>query len=230
MTNSQIIDHIQEYIKKGTIIAPFLFFGQNSELLEQQIIDISHELLANNNAPKTAFFHFSIPDKNIKIKDIKAFIEPSFSRANYGIQIFYIPDVSRLTVSSSNSLLKFLEEPAPGNIILLSSQSESGILDTILSRTHTIPLWWKQKSKEDPFYQDLINSHIQKKNQELVSYFFRNKLEKQDYVSFLENLIIYSKKHLCFIPMLQEIEEDINAIIQNNALPRNIVDKWILQL
>jgi hypothetical protein len=43
-----------------------------------------------------------------------------------------------MTLQASNSLLKFFEEPGKQNIIFLSAKSESGILDTILSRVQTV--------------------------------------------------------------------------------------------
>jgi hypothetical protein len=125
MINSQMKQHIQNIIKGTSQVSPFLFLGQNIEICNEQIVQIAEEILKEQNIPKTAFFHFQNTDNNIKTKDIKAFIEPSFTQASYGIQIFFIPNISRFTLSSSNSLLKFLEEPSPGNIIFLSNTSES---------------------------------------------------------------------------------------------------------
>jgi hypothetical protein len=76
----------------------------------------------------------------------------------------------------------------------------------------------------------MIRNYINEKNPEILSYYFRNKLEKQDYINFLENLIIYSKENLVFINYLTEIDEDINAIKQNNVNAKYIVDKWLLRL
>jgi len=56
----------------------------------------------------------------------------------------------------------------------------------------------------------LIKSYINNESDELLNYFFKNKLEKQDYINFLENLIIYAKKNLVLIVFLEEILEDLN--------------------
>jgi len=76
----------------------------------------------------------------------------------------------------------------------------------------------------------LIKSYLKEESNELIAYFFKSKLEKQEYIDFLENLIIYSKNNLTFINYLEEINEDINSIKQNNLNAKYIVDKWILKI
>jgi hypothetical protein len=63
-----------------------------------------------------------------------------------------------------------------------------------------------------------------------LSYFFRNKIEKDDYINFLENLIIYGKENLVLIDFLSEIDDDINAIKQNNVNVKYVIDKWLLRI
>ena len=175
---------------------------------------------------------YSLEDnwKNIKIKEVKEFIEFSNSKSPYKFQIFLIENISRFTISAWNSLLKFFEEPDVTNLILLTNSSESWILDTILSRVQTINLWWNKSISKDEFLTSMINSYICDKNPEILSYYFRNKLEKQDYLNFLENLILYSKENLAFIDYLSEIDEDINAIKQNNVNAKYVIDKWLLKI
>jgi len=76
----------------------------------------------------------------------------------------------------------------------------------------------------------MLESYIKEKNTEILSYYFRNKLEKEEYINFLENLIIYAKENLVFIDFLSEIDEDINAIKQNNVNAKYVVDKWLLRI
>jgi len=89
-------------------------------------------------------------------------------------------------------------------------------------------MWWSSFSKKDDFYFSLIRSYTQDNSTEIFSYFFRNKLEKEDYIKFLENLILYAKENLCFIGLLTDIDEDINAIQQNNVSAKYVVDKYLL--
>jgi hypothetical protein len=71
---------------------------------------------------------------------------------------------------------------------------------------------------------------LEKRNSEIFSYFFRNKLEKFEYVEFLKSLILYAKKHLVFLDLIEEINEDINLVEKNNVNVKSIVDKYLLKI
>jgi DNA polymerase III delta prime subunit len=207
-----------------------LFLGKNPDLLNSDVKNLWLELLKNFEIPSNYLYSFEDNWEKIKIKDMSEFVKFSNSKPPYKFQIFFIENISRFTISAWNSLLKFFEEPDVSNVIFLTNTSESGILDTILSRVQTINLWWQSTIKKDNFIYSLIGSYVSKKDPEILSYFFRNKLEKNDYINFLENLIIYSKDNLVFIDYLTEIDDDINAIKQNNVNAKYIVDKWLLKI
>ena len=230
MINNKIIENIKNQIDKGDKKAPFLFLGKNNDLLNSDIKNLWLELLKEYNIPSNYLYLFEDNWEKIKIKDIANFVEFSNSKPPYKFQIFLIENISRFTISAWNSLLKFFEEPDSSNLIFLTNNSESWILDTILSRVQTINLWWTNKIQKDKFLYSMINSYIKEKNTEILSYYFRNKLEKEDYINLLENLIIYSKENLVFIEYLEEIDEDINAIRQNNVVAKYIIDKWLMRL
>lgn len=230
MINKNIKENIINQINKGDKKSPFLFLSNNSELLNSDIRNLWLDLLKHFEIPSSYMYKLEDNWKNIKIKEVKEFIEFSNSKSPYKFQIFLIENISRFTISAWNSLLKFFEEPDVTNLILLTNSSESWILDTILSRVQTINLWWNKSISKDEFLTSMINSYICDKNPEILSYYFRNKLEKQDYLNFLENLILYSKENLAFIDYLSEIDEDINAIKQNNVNAKYVIDKWLLKI
>jgi len=230
MINKNIKENIINQINKGDKKSPFLFLSNNSELLNSDIRNLWLDLLKHFEIPSSYMYKLEDNWKNIKIKEVKEFIEFSNSKSPYKFQIFLIENISRFTISAWNSLLKFFEEPDVTNLILLTNSSESWILDTILSRVQTINLWWNKSISKDEFLTSMINSYICDKNPEILSYYFRNKLEKQDYLNFLENLILYSKENLAFIDYLSEIDDDINAIKQNNVNAKYVIDKWLLKI
>lgn len=230
MKNSQVSPHIQELIKKGDRLSPFLFFGKNPEILTPQVEKIARELLELYKIPKSYLFTFPDNGEKIKIKDIQEFIKISHSHSGFPFQIFFIPNISRLTISSSNSLLKFLEESPKHNIILLSNNWENGVLDTVLSRCQTIDLWGTNISKKSAFFQDLLVWVSHWKKDEIVSYFFRNTLEKEEYIEFLYNIIYFWEENNAYQDILKEVFEDIHAIQSNNVIAKNIVYKWLLIL
>jgi len=230
MINKSIIENIIWQINKGDKKSPFLFLGKNPDLLNSDVKNLWLDLLKYFKIPSSYLYTFEDNWEKIKIKDMKSFVEFSNSKPPYKFQIFLIENISRFTISAWNSLLKFFEEPDITNVIFLTNNSESWILDTILSRVQTFDLWWQTKIKKDEFIYSLINNYITKKDTEILSYYFRNKLEKEEYISILENLIIYFKNNLIFINYLTEINDDINAIKQNNVVAKYVVDKWLIKI
>lgn len=230
MINKNIKNSIVEKLNKGDKKSPFLFIGKNSEILNSEVKALWIELLKDYEIPYTYLYTLEDNWEKIKIKDIKEFIYHSNSKPPYKFQIFFIENISRFTISAWNSLLKFFEEPDSTNLIFLTSTSESWILDTILSRVHTFNIWGQETNKKSEFYISMINNYINKRDPEIISYFFRNKLEKEEYINFLENIIIYAKENFKLIEFLTEIDEDINAIKQNNVNAKYVVDKWLLKI
>ena len=53
-------------------------------------------------------------------------------------KIFIIPGAEGLTLESSNTLLKTLEEPTPSSILILTTSVPENVLETVLSRCHVI--------------------------------------------------------------------------------------------
>lgn len=226
----QIFKNIVEKIWKGEELSPFLFIDKNIEILNEKIKSLAYEIFDFYKIPKVFLYILENSWENKKISEVKNFVENSNKSSPYKVQIFFIQNITNMTLQASNSLLKFFEEPGKQNIIFLSAKSESGILDTILSRVQTINFSWKQKDKTDFFYQDLIKNYVENNDSEILNYFFKTKLEKQNYTDFLENLIIFIKNNLVFVEFLDEILQDINAINQNNVNAKYIVDKWILKI
>jgi hypothetical protein len=76
----------------------------------------------------------------------------------------------------------------------------------------------------------MIESHIAKKNDELIIFFFSGKFEKWEYIDFLKTLLIFAWNDVRFLYLCDAIHEDINGILKNNLQGRYIVDKYIMKL
>lgn len=55
-------------------------------------------------------------------------------------RVFILPDVERMTENTVNALLKTLEEPPAGVVLLLTSSEPENLLPTLLSRCQVVPL------------------------------------------------------------------------------------------
>ena len=95
------------------------------ELVNSQVTSLAQELLQKYNIPLTYIYRLDDTGEKIKIAEIKRFVEPGNSLPGYTFQIFLIENISRLTLQSSNSCLKFFEEPGKHNVIFLTNNSES---------------------------------------------------------------------------------------------------------
>ncbi len=95
-----------------------------------------------------------------------------------------------LTDAAQNALLKTLEEPPPGTILILGASSEDQFLPTILSRCQVINLKSSNKSSEifDKDIKDLLDATMEKRFQ------FIEKLDKRD--EFLFALTLYFRNQM----------------------------------
>lgn len=226
-----LFDIVSQKIQKSSIFQPILFVWNNRDKLDIELNNLIWKLFSTFEVDKNNIYKLEDDGETIKIDVIRNFIAKSNVRSSYKFQIFLIENISRFTLQSANATLKFLEEPWDGNIIFLTNSSESWILETILSRVSIVNIFWKEVNKKNDFYYDLINNFVFKKSNSLLYYFFDDKkIQKEDYLAFLHNLIIYIKENLVFIDLLSDIENAINLVEKNSVSPKYLVDRIIINL
>lgn len=229
MINS-VINNVVDKVNKKEEIAPFLFLWSPISDLNLKIQDLSKNLSEILDINKNFIFTFKETEWKIKVKDIKEFLEKTFVTPSFWSQIFIIENISKMTEESANSCLKIFEEPWIWNTLFLTSESESNILDTILSRCTIVNTNQQEKFEKNEFYYNMIDDYVRGINFLFASYIFKEKLEKEDYINILKNLILYNKDNLIFLDMIWEINSDITWIQKNNILPKYIVDKYLLKI
>ena len=81
------------------------------------------------------------PSKEIKIEQIRQLADfMNISTHRQGLRVVVLYPAETLNMPASNALLKTLEEPPPGTVFLLSSNSLDRLLPTILSRCRKFAL------------------------------------------------------------------------------------------
>lgn len=225
-----LFENIWNAIRKGGEISPFLFLGQNLEILHHDLELYLQNLLKEYEIDSQSLFTLKDLGENLKIAEVKNFLTAWEVRPRFAFQIFFIEDISRMTPQAQNACLKFFEEPGEWNIIVLTASNTSWVLETILSRVKMYTLHSGGWSLGNEFYYSLISSHVKEKSDELVRYFFSGKYEKQEYITFLESLIVFISDTKEKAHLLDEIHEDISGIMKNNLQGRYIVDKYIMLL
>lgn len=228
--NNNLIENIIEKINKKEEIAPFLFLGTPIVEINKKVYDLCLKLCDALEINKNYIFNFKETDSKIKVKDLKDFLENIFVSPNFKAQFFIIENIAKMTEESANSSLKIFEETPIWNIIFLTSESEANIIDTILSRCTIINLTkWEDNIKSE-FYYNMIDEYIKNINLAFLSYIFKEKLEKEEYVKILKNMILYFKENKIHLNLIWEINEDINWIQNNNFLAKYIIDKYIIKM
>lgn len=221
---------INKSLESGEQISPTLFLWNDLIKNNITVSNLILELFQEYSVDKNNLIQISDSWEGIKIEETRLLLEKSSIKANDKFQVFLIENISRLSISSWNSLLKFLEEPWIWNIIFLTNTSESWVLDTILSRCKKVNLWWSTKTSENNFYYNLLDEFVKMKSPNIFSYFYKTKLEKKEYITFLKEIINYSKQNLVFSDFLNNIEDDLNLINNNNLNPKNITLKYLIKI
>ena len=131
----------------------FLLYGKDS--FEQERLSF---LIDNGNYPDLIVID---NDKEIKKEEIINLQERFSVKPLYGDYLIYIiKDASLLNQSSSNALLKFLEEPNPNVIAILLTSNMYKVMDTIVSRCQCFSLVPEEPKMEDIITMISLNSNI----------------------------------------------------------------------
>lgn len=227
---SNIIDKIEKSIKNKEEISPFLFIWNDLEKINSDLENIIFQIFSHFWEDKNNFFKLKDDWNSIKVKDIRIYLERSFIKSNSLFQIFFIENISRFTDESANAMLKFLEEPWIWNIIFLTNSWENNILETIISRVQLIQISNNSQIFYDDKYFSMLENFVSNNDFYIFSYFYKEKLDKEDYVLFLKTLIYFIEKKLVFRELLDLVYETLNSIISQPIMPKYHVDKILLKL
>lgn len=83
------------------------------------------------------------PDKGaIKIDQVREMCRAlSYPPYESELRVVLLEDVHTMRQEAANSLLKTLEEPPPGNLLILTAEASRDVLTTIASRCQTVPFY-----------------------------------------------------------------------------------------
>ena len=96
-----------------------------------------HKLMSGNHPDLLMIEPDGVSIKIGQIRELKHTL--TFSPFEANCRVVVINDIHTMRREAANSLLKTLEEPPPGNLLILTGDAASAILPTIISRCQTIP-------------------------------------------------------------------------------------------
>lgn len=96
--------------------------------------------------------------KVFSVEDVRKLVQEAAWKAHRGKWKVYIVSTELLNVQGANTLLKTVEEPVPGTVIVLLGPSVDAVLPTLVSRCQIVPF--------GPVARPLIESELQKRGVE----------------------------------------------------------------
>ena len=196
-----------------------LIFKIISNNFNNNSIDHHLNLFYNNNHPNIKLVKKEIDIKTKKFKSsisidqiryLKQFANETQNIRNFD-KFIIIDSADDLNQSSSNSLLKTLEEPKLNTFIFLISHQISSLLPTLRSRCQKIKL----STLSYELFHKVLNNEIKEINDEEIKFFFQITLGSPgDTISLYENNI------------LEILDITLNAISTNNVNNnKNLIEK-----
>jgi DNA polymerase III delta prime subunit len=67
--------------------------------------------LKKNEIDTQSLFHLQDTGEALKIDEVKRFLSQGSVRPRFAFQVFFIENISRMTLQAQNACLKFFEEP-----------------------------------------------------------------------------------------------------------------------
>lgn len=102
---------------------------------------LSCRKIAHGNHPDVTLVQPETGKRTLKVELVREVIRLGNLTPSEGRwRIFVIPDIERMVLAGANALLKTLEEPAPGVVLLLTSSEPETLLPTVLSRCQIVPM------------------------------------------------------------------------------------------
>ncbi len=196
-----------------------LIFKIISNNFNNNSLDHHLNLFYNNNHPNIKLVKKEIDIKTKKFKSsisidqiryLKQFANETQNIRNFD-KFIIIDAADDLNQSSSNSLLKTLEEPKLNTFIFLISHQISSLLPTLRSRCQKIKL----STLSYELFHKVLNNEIKEINDEEIKFFFQITLGSPgDTISLYENNI------------LEILDITLNAITNNNVNNnKNLIEK-----
>ncbi len=149
-----------------------------------------------------------------------------------GIMVYVINMVENMTIEAINSILKFLEEPKKDTYAILTTQNESKILPTIISRCQSIRL---SLSPRQEVIDEAIDLNVDPSDAEILSYFYNDahlvmqKAETEEYANAKEafekqlNSFQEGEGHARYVA-----EKDVVPLLEDKATTRFFFDMMSL--
>lgn len=175
----------EKYVKKNKINHAYLLETNIEDRISvaKQLVKKILELTDDNITVEKLYRNGDLKiiqttSQYIKKEEITNLKEEFKTKSIYSdIRIYIIEEAEKLNSSSSNTLLKFLEEPEQNIIAILVTCNKDKVLNTIVSRCQNIRIFQKENYnvEKSEFYDKIFEFLLlfEEKKEKTVAYFYK---------------------------------------------------------
>ena len=179
------------------------------------------------NYPKGDCLFFELAPEGTKylLSQIKEVVRQTFI-FNPKRRIYFFPDFHVSTIEAQNAFLKALEE-TPGNILyILTTDSPSKLLPTVVNLSK------KAVFKIEPKVQNQLENLLTKKNLDLIGLNSFTVKDKEEAVELLEQTVLFFRDRLTTdgksTVVLKEVIRQKSLVQNNNLTPQLTIDHVLI--
>lgn len=157
----------------------------------------------SDNHPDITVVSGSKGRKSFHVDDVRFLCEDAYIVPNESLyKVYILKNVEDMTVSASNAILKLIEEPPNGVVFILTCDSSTSLLPTVVSRCVCFDLGDSTEKKDDgkagvlatEFLEALLNSYQSFFLETAV--LFKEK-DRQLIVDIVDFMVVFLDKAIC---------------------------------
>lgn len=226
-------DRLAQILKSGQVPHALLFSGPKGARKKQTALTFAADLLATKKKPENhPDIHHFYPEGKTGMHPLSAIRKLAQDAALAPFEgtwkIFIIYEAEKMLPTSSNALLKTLEEPSPHTLIILLSAHPDRLLPTILSRCQIVEFPPAVKNKGDEQTLNLLAELSEKYSRES-----HTKFESEDPDSVFETILFWYRDRLLLEigggEELLHFPEHLSHIKKTPFIPLEEVEKGVIQ-
>ena len=213
--NRSIIEYIQKEIDENKLSHAFLIETNNPNSLVDEIFNlfVKNGLIQTGNIENNVSTYVISPENNLidknKILELQKFIGTKSTVSEY--KIYFIVMADLMNLSSSNKLLKVLEEPAENIVGFLITSDEHKIIPTIKSRCKRFK--YNYKNEVDSEGIEIINQLI---NIQILKF--------ADIIDLKKQLLVMEKAQI--LKILSEFQSQLNNNLTASQNPEVLAKQY----
>ncbi len=174
----QVKEHILELVNKNRIYHAILLTGDNcvtfglARLLAKSLVCKSTDLRPcnncssckkadNDNHPDISVLSAAPGRSSLQVDDVRFLSEDSYIVPNESsCKAYILKNAEDMTISAGNALLKLVEEPPNGVIFIITCESSTSLLPTVVSRCAIFPLGHSDRKQENEVASKMANEFL----------------------------------------------------------------------